>query len=284
MKLNKIHNEDNVEGLRKLVPDSSIDLTITSPPYDNLRDYNGFTFDFESLADELYRVTKDGGVVVWVVNDATIKGSESGTSFRQALYFMSIGFRLHDTMIYEKNSMSMPDRVRYYQKFEYMFIFSKGKPKTFNPIKDHKITSKRWGKKITRYEKDGSITEKMRSLDSEEYGVRFNIWKYNTGRGFTSSEGLKHPAMFPEKLAEDHIISWSNEGDVVLDPFMGSGTTGKMAKLNNRNYIGFEVSSEYVKMAENRIEGSVSCEDNQLKKYTTEGGLCIGFSCEKNTF
>lgn len=196
------------------------------------------------------------GAGVWVVGDATIKGSETGTSFRQALYFMECGFRLHDTMIYEKNSMSMPDRVRYYQKFEYMFIFSKGRPKTFNPIKDHKITSKRWSKKLTRYEKDGTVTERERSLDSEEYGVRFNIWKYNTGRGFTSKEGLNHPAMFPEKLAEDHILSWSNEGDTIFDPFMGSGTTGKMAKLNNRNYLGFDVSEEYVEMDNKRIEDS----------------------------
>ena len=245
---------DNVQGLKENIPNESIDVTVTSPPYDNLRDYNGYKLDIEGLIKELYRVTKQGGVVVWVVGDATVKGSETGTSFRQALTFMEAGFRLHDTMIYEKNSMSMPDKVRYYQKFEYMFIFSKGKPKTFNPIKDHKITSKRWSKKITRYEKDGSISERERSLDNEEYGVRFNIWKYNTGRGFTSKENLKHPAMFPEKLAEDHIVSWSNEGDIVLDPFMGSGTTAKASKLLNRKYIGFEISKEYVQMAEKRVE------------------------------
>lgn len=252
MKLNKIYCMDNVEGMKKMGSET-IDLTVTSPPYDNLRDYHGYKFDFKRVADELWRITKDGGVLVWVVNDATVKGSETGSSFRQALYFMELGFRLHDTMIYEKNSMSMPDRVRYYQKFEYMFIFSKGKPKTFNPIKDHKITSKRWSRKITRYEKDGSITERERDLESEEYGVRFNIWKYNTGRGFTSKENLKHPAMFPEKLAEDHILSWSNEGDTVLDPFLGSGTTAKMALMNNRDFIGFEVSKEYVGMASERI-------------------------------
>ena len=257
METNKIYCMDNIEGMSSLMPDNSVDLTVTSPPYGKIRNYHGYIFDYKKVLDELYRITKDGGVVVWVVGDQTTNGSESGDSFRQALYAKEIGFRLHDTMIYEKNSMSMPDKVRYYQKFEYMFIFSKCKPKTFNPIKDHKITSKRWGKNIVSYDKDGNQVTRTRSLESEEYGVRFNIWKYNTGKGFTSKEGLKHPAMFPEKLAEDHILSWSNEGDIVLDPFMGSGTTGKMAVLNNRKYIGFEVSEEYVEMANNRINNSL---------------------------
>lgn len=253
MEINKIHNMNCLDGL-KLLQNDCVDLTITSPPYDNLRTYNGYSFDFENIANELYRVTKNGGIVVWIVNDATINGSESGTSFRQALYFMEIGFKLHDTMIYEKNSMSMPDKNRYYQKFEYMFIFSKGKPKTFNPIKDHKNTAIRWSKNFNTYNDDGTMNKRERDLETQDYGVRFNIWKYNTGFKQGTNDEISHPAIFPEQLANDHIISWSNEKDLILDPFMGSGTTAKMALLNNRNFIGFEISEEYTTMANKRIK------------------------------
>ena len=255
IKINETHKIDCAKGLKKL-EDSSIDLTVTSPPYDNLRKYNGFDFDFPTIASELYRVTKPGGIVVWVVGDASIKGSETGTSFKQALHFKEVGFNLHDTMIYEKNSMSMPDSNRYYQKFEYMFVLSKGSPKTFNPIKDRKNIAERWGKKYNIFDKDGNKIERERSLEKNEYGVRFNIWKYNTGKGFTDKQNYNHPAKFPIKLAEDHIISWSNEGDLVLDPFMGSGTTAKAALVNNRNFIGFEISKEYCDMSNERIKNA----------------------------
>ena len=254
IELNRIYNEDCLEGMKR-IPDGSVDLTVTSPPYDNIRNYKGYSFDFASIAKERYRITKQGGVVVWVVGDQTIQGSETGTSFKQALYFKEIGFNLHDTMIYEKNSMSMPDSTRYYQKFEYMFVFSKGKPKTFNPLKDRKNLAERWSTKKTRYDKDGNIVESERSLEKEDYGVRFNIWKYNTGAGFTSKDNLKHPAMFPEELAQDHILSWSNKKDLVFDPFMGSGTTAKMAIMNDRNWLGFEISEEYCEMIKKRVNG-----------------------------
>ena len=240
LELNKIYNMDCLEGM-KLLDDKSIDLTVTSPPYDNLRTYNGFTFDFEGIAKELYRVTKKGGVVVWVVGDATINGSETGTSFRQALYFKEIGFNLHDTMIYQKNSSTFPSSAnanRYTSIFEYMFILAKGTPKA-NLIKDKR--NKWFGYK--------DFSEKLKN-PVPEFSPRNNIWQYNTS--FNDKTG--HPAVFPEQLANDHIISWSNEGDTILDPFMGSGTTGKMAYLNNRNCIGFEISKEYCDIANKRIE------------------------------
>lgn len=254
LEINKIYQGDCLELMKEL-PDNSIDLTVTSPPYDNLRDYHGYSFDFEGIAKELYRVTKEGGVVVWVVGDRVINKSESGTSFRQALGFMDVGFKLHDTMIYQKNGMSgNPDKNRYYQSFEYMFILVKGNLKTFNGIEDRKnkwVGS--WGRKHFRNQ-DGTLT-KGEKIICRDYGRRFNIWKFNTGAGFTTKDkfAYKHPAMFPEKLAEDHILSWSNEGDLVFDPMCGSGTTCKMALLNNRNYIGFEISPEYCKIAEARI-------------------------------
>lgn len=251
--INEIICGDNVEVLREF-PDECIDLTVTSPPYDNLRTYNGFDWDFEALAKELYRVTKRGGIVVWVVNDATINGSETGTSFRQALYFKEIGFRLHDTMIYEKVGLSFPDSNRYYQMFEYMFVFSKGQPKTFNPIKDRRNVSA--GRKINGLDRkrDGSFKERTGlGKTIKEYGVRFNIWKIPNQK-----RGINHPAPFPEQLANDHIVSWSNPGDIVLDPFVGSGTTAKMAALNGRKYIGIDISEEYCELARKRVSEAIN--------------------------
>lgn len=245
--------------LMKNIPDDSVDLTVTSPPYDNLREYNGgldcWNFEkFKLIAKELYRITSVGGVIVWIVADATINGSETGTSFRQALHFMDCGFNLHDTMIWEKPTFTATGslKVRYAPVFEYMFVFSKGKPKTFNPIKDKQNVSS--GKKIhgTIRQKDGS-TKQQSCIGNEiqEFGQRHNVWKICPER---SNKNRKHPSVFPEQLANDHIISWSNEGDTVLDCFMGSGTTGKMAVLNNRNFIGIELDKDYFDIAEKRIK------------------------------
>lgn len=255
--INKIICGDCVEIMAQ-IPNECIDLTITSPPYDNLRTYKGYNFDFENIAKQLYRITKVGGVIVWVVGDATIKGSETGTSFRQVLYFKEIGFNLHDTMIYEKNSFANPSTNRYHQVFEYMFILSKNKPKIFNPIEDKKnryAGQTSWGKNTVR-QIDGTLKERKRKI-IKEYGKRYNIWKYNCGAGFTTKDknAYKHPVMFPEQLANDHIISWSNEGDLILDPMAGSGTTCKMAKLNNRNWCGIEISPEYCEITKQRTKG-----------------------------
>ncbi len=245
--INKNYNESNLETMAKM-PDCFVDLTVTSPPYDGLRTYNGYSFPFEDIAKELYRITKQGGVLVWVVGDATVNGSESGTSFRQALYFKEIGFNLHDTMIWEKTGR-VPTQDRYYNVIEYMFVFSKGKPKAMNFIEDHKCVN--GGRK----QRKDSVINKGENKKGEgyfirnEYGRRSNIWKIHVGRNKTN-----HPAVFPEQLAKDHIISWSNEGDLVYDPFMGSGTTAKMSILNNRNWIGSEISSEYCDIIEERVK------------------------------
>ena len=258
---------DNIElwcgdclELMNNIPDSSIDLTVTSPPYDNLRTYNGninqWSFEkFQEIAKELYRVTENGGVVVWIVGDGVINGSESGTSFRQALYFKEIGFNIHDTMIWHKDTFSFPDVTRYRQCFEYMFIFSKGKPKTVNLISDRR---NKWvGNQIhgTSRAPDGITYRKSNDKKTlvSEFGVRFNVWEQSTEK----SNKTGHPAVFPEQLANDHIISWSNEGDTILDPFMGSGTTGKMAVLNNRKFIGIELDDTYFEIAKERINKAV---------------------------
>ena len=242
----------------KDIPDKSIDLVVTSPPYDNLRTYNNSLewgeHIWKTIIKELYRTTKQGGVVVWVVGDATISGSETGTSFRQALWFMECGFNLHDTMIYIKNGgINSGSLNAYQQKFEYMFVLSKGKPKTINLIKDrpNKYVEDRIKRKKM---KDG--TYKEQHFKTEPFGTRYNYWIYDTGSGKSTKDkkAYQHPAIFPEQLAQDHIVSWSNEGDLVLDPFMGSGTTGKVCKLLKRNFIGIEISEEYFEIAKKRIE------------------------------
>jgi site-specific DNA-methyltransferase (adenine-specific) len=252
MEKNKIYLEDNLVTLSK-TPNNYYDMVITSPPYDGIRKYNGFAFDIDTLTTELYRTMKNGGVIVWVVNDQVVKGSETGTSFRQALKFMDAGFLLHDTMIYEKDFLSKPDKNRYHQSFEYMFVLSKGQPKTFNPIKDRK--NKHFGRtKHGTFRLEDGTTKPLSSIGKPiaEYGQRFNIWDVSAEK---SNLNRLHPAMFPESLAHDHIVSWSNEGDTVFDCFLGSGTTGKVAKQLNRRFVGIEISPEYLEIAKKRIYG-----------------------------
>ena len=251
MKLNKIYNENCLDTMSRM-PDNFIDLTVTSPPYDNLRNYNGYSFDFESVAKELFRVTKEGGVVAWVVGDATISGSETGTSFKQALFFMSCGFRLHDTMIYRKQNYIPLTHNRYEQSFEFMFILSKGKPSTFNPImektlgggNDYNLSRKGYCNSII----GGAQRRRDENVITSDLKIKPNIFTYTCG-----SEKVNHPAPFPEKLAADHIYSWSNENDIVYDPFSGSGTTAKMAHLQNRKFIGSEISKEYCDISNKRL-------------------------------
>ena len=267
MEINKIYNEDCLVTMSN-IPDNTIDLTVTSPPYDDLRTYNnhisgkktefnGYSFDFENIAKELYRTTKEGGIVVWVVGDGTEKGSETGTSFRQALFFKEIGFNIHDTMIYMKNNFSNPSSNRYHQIFEYMFVLSKGKPKTFNSIKDRKnvyggqVGS--WGKNTSR-QVDGTMVERKKKV-IEEYGQRYNVWTFKTSKNGQEDEiAYQHPAIFPIQLVKDHIISWTNPGDLIFDLFMGSGTTAKAALQTDRVYLGSEISDEYYEICLKRLE------------------------------
>ena len=263
--INKNYNESNLETMAKM-PDCFVDLTVTSPPYDGLRTYNGYSFPFEEIAKELYRITKDGGVVVWVVGDATVKGSESGTSFKQALYFKECGFNLHDTMIwYKPNAMPNVDKSRYCQSFEYMFVLSKGKPKTTNL---RTIPTKNAGKVIKRKTLQTQNCNKANRIDkTNETRIDFNVYALNVG----GKKEAEHPAIFPEQLVNDHILSWSNEGDLIYDPFMGSGTVAKMSILNNRNWIGSEISSEYCNMIEERIKKA--WEEKRKEKDLTQNSL-----------
>jgi len=251
IKLNEVRNENCLDTMG-LMEDNFIDLTVTSPPYDNLRDYNGYSFDFESIAKELYRVTKVGGVLVWIVSDATVKGSETGTSFKQALFFKECGFNLNDTMIWNKGSFSAVGSLksRYAPVFEYMFILSKGKAKSFNPIKDRKNKWAGEKRKHVMFRQANGTIKQTSGSEIKEFGQRFNIWNLPPSK----NRSINHPATFPEQLANDHIISWSNEGDLVYDCFAGSGTTAKMSILNNRNYLASEMSEEYCEIIKERIK------------------------------
>jgi DNA modification methylase len=278
MKMKKMCNEiifGNAVDVLSSLESNIVDLTVTSPPYDNLRTYNGkikdevvfedgFSFPFVEMARELFRVTKPGGVIVWVVNDQVKNGGETGSSFKQALKFMEIGFTLYDTMIYHKNGAPFPESGRYSQVFEYMFVFSKGKPKTVNLLKDK---PNRWAGHTnfgdpSKRQKDGDL-KKVDKFTISEYGTRYNVWYINNGAGFSSKDQIafEHPAIFPESLAEDHILSWTNPGDIVLDPMAGSGTTLKMAKMNNRNYIGIDINQEYVELCNRRVSNVIPYTD-----------------------
>ena len=251
MERDKIYCMDSIEALRGH-ESGSVDMILTSPPYDDLRHYNGtiqWNFDkFIEISSELYRVLKDGGVMVWVVNDKTEKGSETGTSFRQALHFKEIGFNLNDTMIWlTTNPLPAVRQPRYSPCFEYMFVLSKGKPSTFNPImrktkcggQNYDSTAKNMG---------GENGRRKLSYKVNSEAVEYNVWKIAVAQNKTG-----HPAVFPYELAEKHVLSWSNEGDTILDPFIGSGTTALACVRNGRHYIGIDINDEYVRMTEEAL-------------------------------
>ena len=265
--INQIIQGNCVEVMKSIESDL-IDLTVTSPPYDNLRVYKGYSFPFKEIAQELYRLTKPGGVVVWVVADATIEGSETGTSFEQALYFKEVGFNLHDTMIFQKqNPIPQIYRKRYNNIFEYMFVFSKGVVKTHNPLMTDCLHA---GLELngTTYKNYSKGTQKREKLANpvKKQKIRGNIWEYVVGKKAEDQEAKGHPAPFPCALVSDHILSWTNESDLVFDPMCGSGTTCKVASQLNRNYIGIDLSEEYCELARERIK-KYGQADRQIKLF-----------------
>lgn len=268
----------NCIDIMKNIEDDSIDMVLTSPPYDSLRtykgviqddvEYDGFSFPFIQIVKELFRITKNGGIVVYIVNDQVKNGGETGSSFKQALKFIELGFKLYDTMIYHKNGAPFPEASRYSQVFEYMFIFLKGdKPRCVNLLKDKPnkwAGSSTFGKRSMRNQ-EGEIKQ-AESFIVSDYGYRYNVWYVINGAGFTTKDkyAYEHPAMFPESLAEDHILSWSNEGDIILDPMCGAGTTCKMSKINNRKFIGIDINQEYVDISNRRVDEATPYTDENV--------------------
>jgi len=269
MKKNILYNENCLDTMSKMESES-IDLILTSPPYDDLRtynkhlsgnktQYNGYSFPFEDICKELYRITKKGGVVVWVVGDATNKGSETGTSFRQALFFKECGFDIYDTMIYQKTGTPFPQKHRYNQTFEYMFVFSKGKPTTFNPIMKKNITAGAVRNSRKFRNADGEMISGFNGKPINEYGIENNIWLIKNGMNKSTKDiiAFEHPAIFPEELAIKHVITWTKKDDVVYDPFMGSGTTAKASILLGRYWVGSELDENYTEITNERIKNVV---------------------------
>lgn len=253
-KLDNIYCGECSEMMAAL-PDECIDLTVTSPPYDNLRDYHSYIFDFDAIAAQLWRVTKLGGVVVWIAGDATIDGSETGTSFRQALGFMKLGFNLHDTMIYQK-LVPVPQYKckRYYSEFEYMFVFSKNAPQVCNYIMIPTISPGRENKDVRLQRNPDNTVKRKKRIKIKHTKIAGNVWVYDAANLATDTISRRHSARFPESLARDHIISWSNPSDIVLDPMIGSGTTAKVAMQTSRHYLGFDISQKYVELARRRVK------------------------------
>lgn len=253
--INKIVNGNCVD-IMKAMPDNSIDMCITSPPYDNLRTYKGFVFPFDDIVKQLFRIIKDGGIVVWIVCDATINGSETCTSFKQAMNFVNAGFKLHDTMIFRKiNPVPQIYRKRYNNEFEYMFVFSKGAVATHHALKMSCLHAglELKGTTYKNYSKGEQKRGKLANPVKSEK-IKGNIWEYVVGKKAVDQEAKKHPAPFPYDLAKDHILSWSNENDIVLDPMCGSGTSCVAAFDNNRRFIGIDICKEYCDLAKERIE------------------------------
>ena len=245
-----LYHGNSMELLRTL--DVKPDLILTSPPYDDRREYGGYVFDFDAMADTLVAIMPEGGVIVWVIADATVDGSETGTSFQHALGFKERGLKLYDTMIYEKDSVPplKSHNVRYKGSFEYMFVLSKGRPKTTNIIADVPLKNAGEVKKVgSLRQRDGSLRDFKQGI-TPTHGRRSNIWRYSVGflqSAPDNSVAYRHPAIFPLELASDHIRSWTNPGDLVLDPMAGSGTTLRAAKDLGRRSIGVEINEAYCK-------------------------------------
>ena len=233
----------------------NVDAVVTSPPYDNLRKYGGHApVDTFAAITEISNCLSRGGVCMWNVKDETRDGSETGTSFRQALHAMDSGLNLHDTMIYVRRGVTFPDANRYLPAFEYMFIFSNGSPRHFNGIKDRR--NRYAGTVIhgTDRQSDGSLAaRKCSSSEVPEYGLRYNWWELHNAQAGNGEFG-GHPAPMPYPMAHGHIQTWTDNGETILDPFMGSGTTGVACAKLGRKFIGIEIEPKYFDIACKRIE------------------------------
>lgn len=239
------------------IRESSVDLTVFSPPYDGLRDYKGKpSFDMAVLGREILRVTKEGGVCCMVIQDATKNGAKSLTSFRTACLFADLGWRLFECCIYSR--AGVPGAwwtKRFRVDHEYIFIFTRGDglPRRFDKT-SLMVESKYAGITAggTKRTTKGDFVAIKKTVISP-LKCRGTIWHYaasNTERNKTKSE---HPATYPDSLARDIISCFSKEGDLVLDPMMGSGTTGIASVNMGRRFLGIEISVQYMEIAKRRF-------------------------------
>jgi site-specific DNA-methyltransferase (adenine-specific) len=251
--VNQILQTDCVQGMQQL-PDCCIPLTVTSPPYDHFRAYGGHRFDFEAVAKELWRITMKGGIVVWVVQDQVVKGSFTGTKHRQAIYFQELGFGIHNELTMVTLNSRIPQKVRYTPTSHTAFVLAKGHPRAVNLLRDKPNKQAGMYKPTwSRRTREGNRETGSYGKEVARFGLRSDVWVYLVGNNVTTTDGTKHPALMPEEMAEDLIVSWSRPGDLVFDPFAGAGTTCKMAMLNHRHYLGMEIHEPYVHVAKARL-------------------------------
>jgi site-specific DNA-methyltransferase (adenine-specific) len=267
VELNKVYQQDCIVGMRK-IPDGAIDLVVTSPPYDNLRDYNGYSVDLNETGKNIYRILKDGGVAVMVIQDQTKNFGKSLTSFRTIVDWCdNVGFKLFECVIYRKNGTEGAWwKNRFRVDHEYMPIFLKGeKPQYFN--KDSlKVKSKHGGKIMTGFanRKTNGETGKSITKAINEMKCRGTVWDYLMA-GDKDPVKRKHPAPFPDKIPFDFINCFCPPNGIVLDPFVGSGSTVVGAKKLNRSFIGFDISEEYCNLTRKRLD-SVSPDDELFQE------------------
>ena len=260
--INQIYNEDCLETMGRM-EDGLCDLILTSPPYDNLRRYGqertnhkrlkgGMSFDFESIAKEMTRVLKPGGVIMWNVQDQTINMSRTGSSMRQALYFMDeCGLNFWDHLIWYKTGTPFPSPHRYRSVWENMFIFSKGKPNTFNPILKRNKTAGQVRNSRKFRDHKGDFVEGFQGTPIREFGNEDNVWYIANGanKSYKNKLSVNHPAVMTDEIARRHILTWTNENDIIYDPFLGASTTTRVARDNNRQWIGSEIHTPYYELS-----------------------------------
>jgi DNA modification methylase len=254
--INKTHCAESSVALKKL-PDNCIDIVVTSPPYDRIRDYNGFECNLHNIGEQLSRVLKDGGIIVMVIQDQTKDFGKSLTTFRTILDWCdNFNLKLFETVIYKKHGAEGAWWTKRFRvDHEYIPVFLKGKRPAYFTKEHLKIPSKHAGKTMTgcATRLTNGSTLKSKKLKINPTKCRGTIWDY-----VTCGDGGKlkheHPATFPDKIPVDFIETFCPPGGIVLDPFMGSGTTALAALNLGRNFLGFDISNEYVSLANKRVD------------------------------
>lgn len=257
--VDKVHCMECVEGM-EMLPDDCVDLVVTSPPYDAVRKYNGFAFDLHQTGAQIHRVLKDGGIAAMVIQDQTKDFGKSLTSFRTIIDWCdSFGFKLFECVIYRKNgSEGAWWKHRFRVDHEYIPLFLKGDRPAYFDKQPLRVPSKHGGKVMSgsgNRRTDGATNGTVRR-EINATKCRGTIWNYLMA-GDKNPLKRKHPAVFPDAIPSDLIQCFCPPGGIVLDPFIGSGSTAVQALKHERHFIGFDISQEYCDLCNQRLEKDV---------------------------